>query len=509
MLKRIQAYFHANFRDNAERMAFICLAGSVSLVLASIAVSQILLAPALIAAAWLISRNRTIFSSMKGILLPLILFCVWIIVTALLAPNTLLALTFTKKFYLLCLILLVPVIVRGLNRALWIYKAVFAVALLSSLLGIGQYIAKSGGTDLMDRITGFMGHWMTFSGLLMLALVCIAAYGLRTGWKWLSLWIPVALAIALAILLSLTRNAALGAYVGVFVILISAMILEKKRRFAVLALCFILLSVVMYLAAPAAIQQRFRSGFDPKDDNTRNRIELYYTSLRIIRENPWFGVGPENVGTEALRYRSDNEFPDWLYQHMHNNVLQIASETGIPGLAIWLWLMVRLLWDSLRTYRFARSGAFPLGEDARREATILASAAIGSWVALMTAGVFEYNFGDSEVLTLFLFIMSAPYAYSPNLAEEEAASDPVGITQKDTKAVSDPGMSASSFLSGLRNIPLKLTATFRMRHFNARMQTSGWTAHPRPPETALFPVFTGIRFMRKFTFRAFERWGSS
>jgi len=24
----------------------------------------------------------------------------------------------------------------------------------------------------------------------------------------------------------------------------------------------------------------------------------------------------------------------------------------------------------------------------------------------------EYNFGDSEVLTLFLFIMSAPYAFS-------------------------------------------------------------------------------------------------
>jgi len=29
----------------------------------------------------------------------------------------------------------------------------------------------------------------------------------------------------------------------------------------------------------------------------------------------------------------------------------------------------------------------------------------------MIAGMAEYNFGDSEVLTLFLFIVSAPYAF--------------------------------------------------------------------------------------------------
>jgi O-antigen ligase len=103
---------------------------------------------------------------------------------------------------------------------------------------------------------------------------------------------------------------------------------------------------------------------------------------------------------------------------MHNNLLQTASSMGLPGLAIWLWLMVRLAWDALRTYRFAGSRAFPYGEEARREATIIASAALGSWVALMTAGMFEYNFGDSEVLTLFLFIMSAPYAYFPDNASE-------------------------------------------------------------------------------------------
>ncbi len=414
MLKRIQAYFQTTFRNNAERTAFIGLAGSVSLVLASIAVSQILLAPTLIAAAWIISDNRKIFSSMKRILLPLIIFCVWIIVTALLAPNVTLALTFTKKFYLFLLVPLVPLIVRGPNRIRWIYRAIIAVALLSAFLGIGQYLANPDNTNLMDRITGFMGHWMTFAGSLMLALVSLVAYGLRAGWKWLFLWIPVGSVIALAILLSQTRSAALGVYSGMLVLLVAALFLERKRRFIVLLVCIVLFPVLFYFAVPASRQQRFRSGFDPDDPNTRPRLVIYYTSIRMIGDNPWFGVGPKNAGIEALRYRNENDYPDWAYQHMHNNILQIASETGIPGLAIWLWLMIRLAWDALRTYRFARSGAFPYSEEARSEATIISSAALGSWVALMTAGLLEYNFGDSEILTLFLFIMSAPYAYSPD-----------------------------------------------------------------------------------------------
>jgi hypothetical protein len=29
--------------------------------------------------------------------------------------------------------------------------------------------------------------------------------------------------------------------------------------------------------------------------------------------------------------------------------------------------------------------------------------------AVLTAGLFEYNFGDSEVLMLFMFLVSIPY----------------------------------------------------------------------------------------------------
>ena len=118
-------------------------------------------------------------------------------------------------------------------------------------------------------------------------------------------------------------------------------------------------------------------------------------------------MGPKTVNTQALRYRGTREFPDWLYQHMHNNFLQIAAERGLPGLALWIWFMLQLAREALAVLRSVRAGLEP-----DRDALVAASTALGAETALVVSGLFEYNFGDSEVLTLFLFIMAAPRAFS-------------------------------------------------------------------------------------------------
>ena len=40
----------------------------------------------------------------------------------------------------------------------------------------------------------------------------------------------------------------------------------------------------------------------------------------------------------------------------------------------------------------------------------LPTAALAGVVAMLAAGMFEYNFGDSEFLMLFLLIVTLPYA---------------------------------------------------------------------------------------------------
>jgi O-antigen ligase len=83
--------------------------------------------------------------------------------------------------------------------------------------------------------------------------------------------------------------------------------------------------------------------------------------------------------------------------HLHNNVVQIAAERGLPALAIWLWFMVALCRDLFHRFR---SGNQPF----------LSAAGLAVVAALLTAGMFEYNFGDSEVLMLFLILVTLPAA---------------------------------------------------------------------------------------------------
>jgi len=405
MFDRLDKYLPSSLQDNTERVAYLSLAGCIALVAVSIAASQILLGVALLASIPLLKRDRVSLHSMKPILLPLVIYFLWTLIVTLASPNVMLGLRIDRKFYLFLLVPLVALVLRGGKRLTWIHRAVFAVASISSLLGLAQFI-ENPQRDLLHRISGFMGHWMTYSGLLMLALVLLVAHALFAGWRSYLWAIPVAACIVVALILSQTRSAWIGAVAGISVLLL----LRRPRAFV----GFLVLVLVLGLLMPSSVKQRFQTGLDPKDPNTRNRIELRQTSMRMIQANPWLGAGPQNVKSEALKYRGRNEFPDWMYMHMHNNFRQIAAGTGIPGLIVWLWLMIRFAWDSMRIYRFASSRSFSEGEELRKEASMASSAAFGAWTALMVAGVFEYNFGDSEVLMLFLFIMSAPYAFPPN-----------------------------------------------------------------------------------------------
>jgi hypothetical protein len=76
---------------------------------------------------------------------------------------------------------------------------------------------------------------------------------------------------------------------------------------------------------------------------------------------------------------------------------QIAAERGLPALAIWTWFIAALVAALFRLFR--------QGHERVLSATALA--AIG---AMLAAGLFEYNFGDSEFLMLFLVLVTLPFA---------------------------------------------------------------------------------------------------
>jgi hypothetical protein len=83
-------------------------------------------------------------------------------------------------------------------------------------------------------------------------------------------------------------------------------------------------------------------------------------------------------------------------------VVQIAAERGLLGLGAWLWLWVAFVARASRIYLRVPSTAL------ERRAAVAGSLAAA--VALFAAGLFEYNFGDSEVQMLLWVVMALPFA---------------------------------------------------------------------------------------------------
>src|SRR5206468_8103632 len=201
-------------------------------------------------------------------------------------------------------------------------------------------------------------------------------------------------ALAVAVAVTFTRGAAVGACAAVALLFT----LKDFRLLAILPI----VAAAFIVIAPGQIAKRYASMFNMNDPTVVDRITMLHIGERMIAAHPILGVGPNMVQRRYTEYRGSDPIagPDGVVHinpHLHNDALQIAAERGLPALAAWLAFLVitvRGLWR-----RFSSGAQRPL-----------AAAALATIVALLTAGLFQYNFGDSEVLMLFLLIITAANA---------------------------------------------------------------------------------------------------
>jgi O-antigen ligase len=248
---------------------------------------------------------------------------------------------------------------------------------------------------IADRAVGFMSHWMTFSVGEMLVWCAAIPVIVVLSRRWL---VPAVITGA-AIILSFTRGVWIGSAAGLFSVVFA---LPRKVIVMILAPA----AVVMLLASWPIyhrLSMSFQQGFAPDE----GRQALLRAGVSMVRDNPLFGVGPERVSREFPNYHPKKEdLGRFYYGHMENNYMQIAAERGLITLGAFLWFFVELfreLW-ALRREKSEMS----------RTAALSGLAALA---AFLVAGLFSYDFGDSESLLLFLFLVSAPLGLARRTAE--------------------------------------------------------------------------------------------
>ena len=367
-----------------DRAALWLLLGFVASLQISIAAAGILLTGALLAWAALLVRDHA-RPAAPAFMLPLVLYAGATLASAAFSLDPMASFIDSKQLVLLLIVPMVYQVARGRNAAL-VIDVILAVGAVSAAVGIVQY-GLLHYDSLRLRPQGALSHYMTYSGTLMLVL-CTAVARLVFGSRdriWPALVMP-ALVVALAV--SLGRNAWVGACVAVAVLL-------ALRDFRLTALLPVAIAVVFALA-PDSVTSRMMSMFDLRDPSNQDRIAMLEVGKGIVRDHPLTGVGPTMVQRVYPQYR-----PDYAIQpvnpHLHNVPVQIAAERGIPALAIFLWFIVSL---GLALVRLVRGSSDRL----------LPAAALAALSAMLAAGLFEYNFGDSEFLMLFLVLITLPFA---------------------------------------------------------------------------------------------------
>lgn len=352
----------------------------------SISISQIFISLSLVV--WLILLlNKKIKLDFPAFFWPLLAYSLLSVISSIFSVNPQVSLKDSRE---LLLYLIIPLVYAGFRQERELKVANLALlssAFLSTLYSLFYYFFQASPTE---RITGFMGHYMTQAGLLLLFSCLALGYLFFSRGKFKYLWgLGFCLSLA-ALALTLTRSAWVGLAVGVVVFLL----LYKPPTLILVPV----VAGIVFIVSPQYIKNRVYSIFSLQNPTNQMRIEYLQAGIQITKDFPLLGTGPDTVDMvfQNPKYRLSPLARENV--HLHNNILQIAAERGLLTLGAWLTFMVWTFFSLLKLLRNKDPTLKPFS-----------ASALAALLGLATAGLFEYNFADSEVVTLFLYIITLPF----------------------------------------------------------------------------------------------------
>ncbi|MFN3321901.1 MAG: O-antigen ligase family protein [Bryobacteraceae bacterium] len=406
-----------------QRSAFYLAFASVVAILFSIAISNILLALAM--AALLLSGEKLRFPPIK---LPLLLFMGGTVISLLLSADPAAGRPQIRKFFVFLTLLVVYSTFRhvaDVRKLVLVWGGVATASALRSFAQLGEKYqqAQELGRDFYtyyvpERTTGFMSHWMTFGGQQMLVLLLLTAFVFWAPARQRTKAIVLAAAglIGLSILVGFTRSIWLATG-------LAGLYLIWRWRPRLLWGVPVLLIVAVVLA-PSSIRTRATSIVQPKGeiDSNEFRIVCWRTGWEMIKAHPFFGLGPEHVKIHFREYvppAIPEPLPIGWYGHLHNIYIHYAAERGIPTMLALMWLLGRILLDFWRAARRLPAGA--------GDARFILYGSIAVMIGVLVTGIFELNLGDSEVLILFLALVSCGYVAVDHARQAHLNKEAAGV----------------------------------------------------------------------------------
>jgi O-antigen ligase len=217
-----------------------------------------------------------------------------------------------------------------------------------AVVGLVQYalghnvVAAEGGLPRLQSVYPSPNNVGLYLGRVWPLLLAVAVLpggapeGVAAAWKRRRLLYGLALLpVALALVLSFSRGALL---LGIPAALVT-MGWRAGGRYRRAALALVLVGALTLI--PLLRVPRFASMLDLQQGSTFFRLELWRSSLALIREHSWFGIGPGNfLGAYRTRYVLPSAWQEFNLEHPHNIYLDHWTRLGLLGLLAGLALQV-------------------------------------------------------------------------------------------------------------------------------------------------------------------------
>ncbi len=203
-----------------------------------------------------------------------------------------------------------------------------------------------------------------------------------------------------ALILSFSRGAWLSLIVGSVLVTVFYMIIRKATRRQIIA--FVAGSALL-VGLLGSYYMANKNKFSSLNRSVLNwRLEVWADTMAMIGQRPVFGYGINTYMRQFQYYRYDRLNVPKYKQHQstyaHNCYLQIAMESGLAGLAAFLWILIAY-------YRFVFNGMRNVIQE-RHEVAVTATGLLAGITAFLIHAFFDTHF-YSLPLAAYLWSMMA------------------------------------------------------------------------------------------------------
>jgi len=328
--------------------------------------------------------------------IPLAVFLVAYLLATVFSPKFLESLAGLKKIYLLTAVYLIPFLVQSFIK----WKKLASSFLVSTLASAVWGLLDINGVPHLTVSSHTMQ--LTVSGILMMACAFSLGFLLPFRGK-IVRYIPnIMLTSGSALFLLLTHKlSSLLALLASFILFLA---LTRKRLLLGISLIILTGGAIAVFHQPQLALQR-SDAREQKSWSWQQRSIIWKTGWEIIKDRPIFGHGIIDLSDYYANKRKSIGIPPPVdfnrsFGHLHNNFLQIWAISGIFGLAAFIYLMYKILFVNIKSFFLEKSDTryYVLG-------------IVAAQVAFLVNGLAEWNFGDSEVVTVFWVLTGLGLAF--------------------------------------------------------------------------------------------------